>query len=68
MMSDTVAHVDEEGQGKRAGVEVGWVCDLIDGQPYSVKLAEAKATGEDPYVITFIKEEASPQPKTRNLL
>lgn len=48
-----VCRLDENGQAKDLGVQVGWVIESIDGTTYSAELVEAKVSSGRPYVLTF---------------
>jgi len=46
----------QDGQGKKFGVQVGWIIHCIDGQPFSGVLFRQKNSGTTPYRLTFLKK------------
>jgi len=62
-----VTKVDEEGQGKKAGVAVGMQCQIIGGsQAFHPLHLRAKTTGEEAYKLTFLAAKASPRRSARS--
>jgi len=48
-----VSELNDDGQARAAGVQVGWFIVQVDGVPYSQARLNAKMEGSRPYTISF---------------